>query len=764
MKGAFLEKDWLAEERAWAVRALLKPAQERWRGQPWAEKAVAIVGAALDLRAQTSLFEAKLGPLVDDFRQILKSAPDDPLLLLLGAQAFHAENLDWRASRQMLERLLSQPDLSTALRALALRDQIPQLMTQGAEYRYVRGELVDLMIRAVDDGSYLPEEAAVFVRHQMIVLDLVEVTMPSYLTRWQEAIAASQWAPWVKETLLGFGDIELAWLERSDDWAYKVKDEQWEGFSGHLKSARVHLQKAWESRPDRPEAATMMITVVMGESDDVADLRVWFDRAVSAQFDYRQAYNGLIWALRPRWHGGHEEMLAFGRACAATARYDTGVPTQMFCAALDVADEEELPFDVFRSEAVRPYLLPVIQGYLDEKGLPSQLRQLRVSNAAMAAWLVGDPALAARALEEVGPRLHHCTLEFMNELRLPEARLRGEVAAGAGLYGEGVSELSSLPRSVLPETREALLTRLSADQTLSKPARAFVQEAQQREHFLAELAGGDWVSITPSQHLTSFIQTGGRWSADGDAFVASGDDTRWASLIFHLPFSDDLELRSEVSFENPQKVELSPKGCGFGHLLRWLPSTFDEAERGVRFMAMQDHSGWAHAQAYRTKPEQGSADETITLQPVNSWTARIASGNIAWAMNEAVVIENHSLHDLGIENESGMFGFVVQRLPIGTKVRFRNVQLRKLTPSQALTPIIPPADSKILDASTEEPPAQTTPKSAPKVPAPSSSAVQPTRPSDNKSAPTGPSNLSAIIFGASLILALLVHFLLKRRE
>jgi len=62
-----------------------------------------------------------------------------------------------------------------------------------------------------------------------------------------------------------------------------------------------------------------MIAVAMaGEAEPSETPRVWFDRAVAAQFDYYEAYSSLLWSLRPRWLGSHEEMYDFGLECLAT--------------------------------------------------------------------------------------------------------------------------------------------------------------------------------------------------------------------------------------------------------------------------------------------------------------------------------------------------------------------------------------------------------------------------------------------------------------
>lgn len=680
------DRDYQALQKRWAMRQLFKPAMERWKDKTWGPAAAELTDRALDLFCTATVIKCSMGSVAGDFRKLLAAGADDPLLLTLAAQAYHDETFDWRPGRPVLERVLASPDLPPAVQVLALRFQIPMLMTQGADYRYVRGNLVDAMVRAVDDGTYQPEDEVVFVRHQMAVMDLVEVTMPSYLTTWQEKIASSQWPDWVKLTLQGSGDVDLAWLERSDDWAVEVKDEQWEGFARHLKNAREHLTKAWEANPMRPEAAAIMITVTMGDGGDVAnELRLWLDRAAKAQLDYQPAYDNLIWAYRPRWCGSHETMLSFGLACAATGRFDTGVPNQLFCTAMDVGDEFNDAFTVLRSPEIRSELVRISRGYLDAKGLPPQVQHLRQSNAALTAWLAGDAPLAMNALKAANHKLHYCTNEFMHNLLMHEARMRGEVQAGAGVFGEDIKTLSELVHSTQQGELRRAIEALKPDSLPSDEARDYVLELKDKLELPARIAKGGWVKITPRQHLCSWISTGGRWSVDKDgSLVASGDDTTWAVLALDLPMEKGLELRSEMRFENESGVELSPKGVGFSQLLHWQPAVVGEPEDGLRLMLMRDPGGYERSMVFRKL--KNAREGSIASREWNSFSTRIAAGKASCVLNDMTALQEADLTDLEVSSTDGRVGFAVHRLPVGTKVRIRNIEVRKIDSSAVEEP------------------------------------------------------------------------------
>src|SRR5262249_45011701 len=124
--------------------------------------------------------------------------------------------------------------------------------------------------------------------------------------------------------------IKAAWAARGGGFANTVTEEGWRKMAEELALARKCLTEAYRLHPDYPEAATQMISVVMGEPVGLdgpgKSLRLWLNRAVEAQFDFDQAYQNYIYANYPRWHGSYLSMYEFGRECADTARFDTRVP------------------------------------------------------------------------------------------------------------------------------------------------------------------------------------------------------------------------------------------------------------------------------------------------------------------------------------------------------------------------------------------------------------------------------------------------------
>ncbi|MEQ1751864.1 MAG: hypothetical protein ABL974_20750 [Prosthecobacter sp.] len=682
LPGAFFEKDYLAQERTWAQRCLLKPAQKGWEGKPWAAEATALVEAALELKMNEGVLDDTLGPLAPRFRELLKAVSDDPLLNVLAAQSLYAERKNWRDSKAALDQALNQGNLSAALECQALTALLTQRKSQNESAQAVpRARLLEAMIRAVSDGSYDAESEAVFVRHQIALIGVLDAETIDPIVRWQAVIAESAWPEWVKLTLQGEGEVDLAWVERTSLWASEVTKEQWEGFAAHLKVARDLLAKANRLKPDRPESASVMIKVARGEGVDEAEIRSWFDRAVSAQFDYQPAYRNLLWAYLPRWGGSHGLMLAFGRACAETKRFDTIVPSRLMTASLSVAEEVGEPRQVFRHESVQKAIVTMSQGYLDAKDTPPQTRHLRVSNAAFCAWMADDDALAVKALKEAGPRLHAVTRQYLHSILLHENLMRAEASADAGEYGEAIRAAANPPKNTDIKTMIEILKKVD-EKDLSPAALAYLQEGRDLVSFTEALASGEWVPLQMHQHMTNYYQDGGEWSVDKDGtLVATGDDTQWAKLALRIPLKEDIELQGEYSIDVPEGLEMNGSRYAFGPMLRWQKAD----ETCVRFMVFHNEGHGDCTQAYCTSLTNAAPDRSITIQPTNKFSVRVADGKMSYDLNGKVINSAYSLKKLGLENDIGYLGFASFQLPWGGKVRVSGLKVRKITAKELVT-------------------------------------------------------------------------------
>lgn len=678
---AFLEKDHRAKVHAWQKRKLLEPAKQRWAGQPWADEATALVEEMFSQEALEGFNVTDFSaPLAARFRALAEKAGNDPLIQALAAESLYEERLNWRDSAKVLERALNLAGQApAALEQRVIQTAMTQTSRRGYKTKELKARLLEATTRAVADGSFDAEDDAVFLRYQMQGVDVADTQNPDDLVRWQKAVADSPWSEWVKLTLEGHGEVELAWLKRSSGWANTVSREQWRGFAEHLKVARDVLGRAYRLSPRRPEAASQMIRVCMGEDVDLSETRSWFDRAVSAQFDYMSAYQALLWVYRPRWGGSHELMLAFGKACAKTKRYDTGVPSRLMAACLDVTSEVRNPVVVFRHDLVKEALSTLSKGYLDQQGTPPHTHAMRVSNAVMCSWLADDDVTAARGLKAAGDKMHPAAVAYLNGMMMHEKMLRSEVAADVGDYGEAVKAIANpAPGTSLPQMIEAFAKIDTKD--LSEDAKSYVKDGYDMLSFEKSLEPGEWVPLKPQKYLSSFYMTGGQWTVEDDGtLVATGDDTFWTKLMFR-PFSkSDLEMRCDIEFDIPKETEINASSWGFGPALRWMPETSDQDEGGVRFTTFTHKDGYVCAQAYNGDADKGSPDRTVKLQPVNKFSARMAEGLVSFDLNDRSIASRFAMKKMGAVNEGGFLGFTSYRLPWGGKVKIRNIEVRKIT-------------------------------------------------------------------------------------
>lgn len=215
--------------------------------------------------------------------------------------------------------------------------------------------------------------------------------------------AASSADRWFVNLIQATWHFERGWQARGGDYASAVTEAGWAGFGAHLNKARILFLRCWEEHPDCPDAATELIAVTMGIGGIAGeDPGFWFGEAVAAQFDVQEAYARLRWALRPRWGGSHAAMLAFGRECLATERFDTDVPWQFHQVLKEIASELDDRRAVYRLAGVYDDYQRLLAGYRARNDVtPAEERRFDTRSACVA-WLAGRDAEAREMLTKLG--------------------------------------------------------------------------------------------------------------------------------------------------------------------------------------------------------------------------------------------------------------------------------------------------------------------------------------------------------------------------
>ena len=363
-------------------------------------------------------------------RKLVQSGCDDPVVLYFAARAHVLVDEDTREATELFERAVA------GMHDVAYPRAVARFAAAGLRADYDRGSGSDgktnalsplelgWFLESLKDGSYLDGEDVVLTVH------LTSGKGESFFERNRQtivtALQAAPWVdPWVRELHSGMRHVDDAWDARSSDYGHKVKPEGWKGFAESLAAARQSLTESWRLRPDRPEAASEMIAVAMGGASE-EPARLWFDRAVQARFDHLPAYRLLINALRTRWGGDADALLAFARECAETRRFDTEVPFMAFRAVEqmewdrinEARGEDDEPVDphrprprsVYRDEAVYGVVSTVLERYVREPGSKYRWQRWASLHAAVA-YKAGRYADARKALVDVGGTLDREAVE-----------------------------------------------------------------------------------------------------------------------------------------------------------------------------------------------------------------------------------------------------------------------------------------------------------------------------------------------------------------
>ncbi len=443
------------------------------------------------------------------------------------------------------------------------------------------------------------------------------------------------------------------------------------------------LERAYQLRPERPEAAAEMITVSMGDSNK-KELLVWFERAVKAQFDYSPAYANYLYALWPRWAGTHEAMIAFGISCSQTRRYDTDVPAVLFKACLDVVNEIKNANLVFLAPEVKVPMLEMLKGYMDEADLPKELHHQRMSDAAVCAWLMNEDTLAESALLAAGDQLHQKARAKLAMLDTHEMAMRAEVAADVGQYGEAVR------KAVNPKTKEeyknmgARLREIDL-KTLSSDGRAYLADVRAKFEFSKLVEKGGWVPLPYDKHR--LLMSNDVWyvRSSDHSLALDGRDYFNDDLSFQLPFKDGLEVSGEFALDLPENVRFSADGCGVGMALGW-PQQEGEP---VRFLFLHSSAGVSTARAYAGDYNNGPPVRFVSFHPQNTFSLRLVNGMLSYDLNGERMSGLFKLPDYKRLEDLMRITFLTYRLPIGAQARFRNLKVRKIN-SMGLEPPLKP--------------------------------------------------------------------------
>lgn len=369
--------------------------------------------------------------------------------------------------------------------------------------------------------------------------------------------AASRAAdPWLADVIRGYIHIQQAWRHRGSGYADSVSRLAWKRFEGELEQARQRLAAACDAQPQRPEAAGLMITVAMA-SRGHASPREWFDRAVSAQFDYEDAYQKFSLSLWPRWGGSHEAMLEFGKECLATRRFDTKIP-EFFLELVEQVDcELGQTGEIWLHETVvEPLIefLPLIAAGIESGANPQPRRSAeyyRAFHAALAVRVLRWP-VAHAAFEALGER---ASPELFARFGVDLEEERGRASLFAGPHSALAHEAEQMWQLKEYETAAERYGEL-AEKAPAGSLRTFLRGRRQRCAWQAQLRSGGWVPLAFTPELEGWLTPVPKSKAavqSTETVSLSGSKRRGVALLAELDPGDRFLLEADVHLQGPEE-------------------------------------------------------------------------------------------------------------------------------------------------------------------------------------------------------------------
>jgi hypothetical protein len=484
---------------------------------------------------------------------------------------------------------------------------------------------------------------------------------------------------WFAELIRGQQEVKNAWKARGSGFAGTVTEQGWQGFEAHLARAEEKLVSSWKRNPKSPYAATEMIAVVMGAGGrPVSESRLWFDRAVAAQLDHYPAYDKLLWALRPRWHGSHEAMLRFGEVCLDTGRFDTQVP-QYYVKAVNDISEELGDWSIYS----KPQIYANVRRAFTGGATGDISRENRRS------YLTGNMMLAHRAgrYEDAGK-----DLALLNDD--PYVPIMPTWLDNAELVPGWIKVWNSPAQKQLLELDEA---RNRQDFTRALALAGHLRASMQGDKFLERwtadlravleleqaLATGNWVPIRPDRELHGWRIYTGDWKVNEDGSILAAAGVSGLMLKSLARTGPDFALRGEVEMVSSTTGEFQA-GMVFGNL---HPS----ASEWYGFRVMRGGDGKEQAVISRTFASNLRSYPT-QLPKTNQFEVVFASGEISARLNGDELAKSFVLlrnkNRLPPRLAVGLGAFSHQNEYV---LRYRNLEMKRLKPA---VPAINPVDRK----------------------------------------------------------------------
>ena len=378
--------------------------------------------------------------------------------------------------------------------------------------------------------------------------------------------------PWLTAALEGGHARETAWDRRGRGYASEVDAVGWTGFEENLVVAREALIQATELQPDFPEPYSALIQVAMGgEVQGDESPRYWFDRATAAQPDWFPALRRMMWALRPRWGGSHQEMLDLGLERLALNRFDTDIPGSFWYALEQIERDEKDPDR-------RIWLDPKVQDGLDRyfdglveaaplRGHPEFIPFYRTRQAATA-YLGRRYAKTEELLDALGKDFDR--RGWFGQKLQPRYFVRPELAALEGPFGPALSRIDQLIEAGDLDATLAALDELEADPDPDVPVAA-IYRRRFRALAAAKLGKRSAIKLDSPLNGWPLRDAVGKWflTEDGEINGTNTIKPIYGEVVLHteglFDRRTDMDMTGSVTLTPPRGRAKPNAAIIFGH-------------------------------------------------------------------------------------------------------------------------------------------------------------------------------------------------------
>ncbi|MHB0999105.1 MAG: hypothetical protein ACYC27_07655 [Armatimonadota bacterium] len=424
-----------------------------------------------------------------------------------------------------------------------------------------RKEAIRLTAEALDDGSYLPGE-------QRFVLDTFLPEETTLFTGIDDELPNSEWVTVFTEikdkknidpyiyNVVGAHYLKYAHIkvDTSNPDPYNwVKNDQ-----GAEMKSRDMLIKAWKLHPEYPEAPAILIRTTLDllmTGKRTEDPRVWHDRSVAAQFDYKPAYYLYTAYLDPDWGNDLDSYYQFGVECVKSGRFDTEIPKYILYALKHIRNsgkkcglsDSEIR-EYWESEKTGRILNTMYDGYAKSQYLHNSTYWL--SNKAAVAWYCKRYKDAKLTIQALGSKADK--LAFINDNDMPYGMVKEDAYFLSSAYGTELLKARMIRDNGIDKTTEALKIYESVykksknDPPLSTLLKTRIELTKMR----IEYSSGKWYNILPSPDLMDWSVLYGDWKINSKGYLEGKPDWYGATLLSYIPFSNRYEIKSKLHFTN----------------------------------------------------------------------------------------------------------------------------------------------------------------------------------------------------------------------